>query len=450
MKLWPWLGVLYIAISAFTFFFLPNQKGHWLHTFNLWLPVFGTLVAITGRAFIKHDWAKTSAKGKQEFRRHFIAVMLIVATTVLLAILGFWDIDSPRYWRRPAQTAIFFATHYLPKSVVARTTNLALLTHPAGTTYSEIEEAALLYERVGETNRSSPLWLSLVQQDIEMGKDSQAIKHATLSQKANSNLKALVALVVLTNNSSTAKDQWVSEIQAKHPEHELSRVFQCIKQLESFGNAIPAPCTAVDWVHQRARNGKDEYLKIVQQIKDLPREAAQNIKQKEGEIANLANEQMLNRSEYASVTAKINHLNDWGWLEAGVQAGVDMLPLPKAGDTPGTWAFREGFCALPVARFVCRASDIAKAASDLEQRKQEAAKSRDNLAELIGLNNRLIEFYKADIKHWRSGEPLEELVSARNNLIPSFRSDVDANVSARRQQIGVSSLEAIDIATQQD
>lgn len=378
-------------------------------------------------------------------KRLRMIVITGVVTITLLAALGFWNADSARYWRRPAQSTLFFAARNAPRALVARLTRWALRTHVAGTTYAETEEAASLFERAGDGKAASALWLGLVRPDVASQNYDQAVRHAILSHNVVPNPNALVALVVLNENFLEARDHWISEIQSRYPDHELSRIFRGLEQLESFGNPLPASFEAVDWIHQKALSQQDEYQKISQQIEDLPNESARNIKQNETSIAKLTEEQEANQSKYVALSAEIDRLKREGTWDAVKEAVYNALPIPKAGDTWETYFAREGLCALPVIKWVCWLLDL-KPFYELRKKQKELTESRDLVAEIWRLNRSLISHHKSDIKYWRSNEPLEKLVRARESLIPAFRSDVEQNVFERREQVGIPVLEAIAIA----
>jgi len=376
-------------------------------------------------------------------KRLLVAVAGSLAlAAAILAGLGFWDADSPRYWRRPAQAVLFFAARHSPKSLVAPVTRWALATHVAGTSYEEAEEAASLLEQAGEGGSASVLWLSLVRMDVDSKNYERAVQHATSSHNAARNPDALVALIVLHQNSPEVRPRWISELQANYPNHELSQVFGCLEQLKSFNEALPSPCATVDWVREKAGSGKNEYQRISQQIRELPREAARNIKQNEDSIAALNKEQDEYGRKYEYITSEISRLETEGMMNATGDVIWKLLPLPEKGDTFESYITREGLCLVPVFRLFCAGAAL-KPYYDLLQRKQRLIKWRELVAEIVVLNRSIISKHRSDIKYWKSSEPLAKLESARAKLLPAFREEAEQNVFGRRPQIGIPAPQAI-------
>jgi hypothetical protein len=381
------------------------------------------------------------------WRRVLIGMSVAIITTVLLAVAGFWSPNSNWYWRRPTQAALLSGARHTPRRVSATLTQWALRAHTAGTTYEEAEEAATLFEGAGEATAASSLLLGLVRIDVASQQYDRAIRQATRSQKASSNSGALVALVVLHGDSEEERMGWVAALQAAHPEQEVSQVFWCLSQLQTLGNNLPQPCETVDWLRQRAQFGRAEYLRISQEIEALPRQAALKIKENEARIAELTKEENKHQSEYQSITAEIARLENEGWLDATGQAIIKALPLPKADDTLESYIAREGLCALPILRWLCRL-DVIEPYLDLRQRQQQLKELRDLTAKVLSLTRGIIEDHRSDIKYWQSKEPLEKLTNERQELLPTFRAEVEQNISNRRPHVGLALEEAIAIASQ--
>jgi hypothetical protein len=372
-----------------------------------------------------------------------ITASTIVATTSLLAVAGFWNPDSPRYWRRPAQATAFFGARHAPRSLVAPMTRLALRTHVAGTSYAEIEEAASLFENVGENKAASILWLSLVRMDVTSNKLDEAIRHATLSQTARPSEEALTALVSLNIKNSKSRGRWISELQTNYPENELSQVTLCLTQIESFDNAIPDPCQKVNWILEKATVSKNEYEKLSKQILNLPNEARLNIKKYEQEIA----DRNFKQGGYRSDLEEIDRQKSETVVNGVIGVIIELLPLPKAGDTLETYLSREGICLLPYVRWVCRAADLGPA-FEAKKQYQQLDERRELILELIRLNDELSNYARQKIEYWRSSKPLEELKKAKSNILPTFQGDVEETISANKGNAGLSLDEAISMATQ--
>lgn len=321
----------------------------------------------------------------------------------------------------------------------------ALQTHITGTSYAEIEEAASLFKGVEDNRAASTLWLGLVRLDVSTQDWEKASWHAALSQNAFPNPEALAALVLLNLKSPEDKRHWVLELRSSYPDSEISQVYTYLEQLKSFSDPLPASDALIGWVRQRAVSGKEEDLSLSQQIKDLPQEAARHIQQDELSIAQIMKEQEVYRRRYAGISAEISRLENEGLWDAIGQVIYKLLPLPEPGDTWETYLAREGLCALPIIKYFCALFNL-KPLFELRQNQQEATDSRARVAEIISLNESVISNHRSDIRYWQSSEPLEKLVHARESLIPSFRGDVEQNLLARREQVGLSVLEALTIA----
>lgn len=371
------------------------------------------------------------------------AVSATVAATALLAALGFWNVDSPRYWRHPAQATIFFGARHAPTSFIAPLTRLALRTHVVGTTYAETEEAATLFEKVGEHKAASLLWLSLVRIDANSNNPDEALRHATLSQNATPNEKALTALVILNIKNSASRGRWISELQTNYPENELSQITMCLTRIQSFENAVPASCQKVNWILEKVTAGKNEYEKLSKQILNLPGEARLNIKKYEQEIS----DRNLKLVEYTSDLAELDRQKSDATTNAIIEIIIDLLPLPKKNDTLETFLSREGICLLPLVRWVCGAAAL-RPAFEAKKQHQEIDEHREIILRLISLNDQLKNYARKELEYWQSGKPMEKLKKAKSNVLPIFRDQVEETVSAGKGNAGLSLVEAISMATQ--
>ena len=367
-----------------------------------------------------------------------IAVGLLAVVSGLLAAAGFWSPDSPRYWRRPAQSVLFFTARHAPRSLTAPLMRRALRTHAAGTRYDEAEEAAALFEGVGENRAAAQLRLGLVRVDATSDRLEQAVRHATLSQQDAPSEEALAALVVLTIKDAERRGQWASELQMAYPEHEMSLATLCLAQLQSFGNAVPVVCQKVGWVSEKAASGKGEYEKLSAQIRNLPNEARANIRKHEQEIAEREAEQQGYRADLADIDRQKSEAT----ADAVTGVIINLLPLPKSGDTLESFVAREGVCLLPYVRWFCAAGSLGPA-FDAKKRHQQLDEHRKIILELISLSDELNGYDRRNIEYWRSGAPLEKLKKAQGAILPAFRADVEETVSARRSTAGLPLDEAV-------
>lgn len=370
-------------------------------------------------------------------------LMVIPLIVGLLWLIGFFTPESDYYFRRPVQSALFLVTRITPNSIVAPVARLALKSHPEGTTHDEAKEIAQLFGQIGENEDASQLWLALARLDAESDRNAEAIEHAISSQNSYPNENALMMLVALNIKDSEGRVQWIAELQKSYPENELSQAAFCLTQTKSFESAISPSCQKVGWIFEKTKASKSENDKLAKRIENLPNETALNIKKLEDSISN----KEAKEEEYYSDLAEIDRQKSSAIADGIIGVIVDLLPIPKPGDDLETFVAREGICLLPYVRWVCRAASLGPA-FDAKKKVEELNKSRENILELIGLNNGLINSDRQKINYWQSSKPLEELKKAKNEVLPKFQNDVMETVYAKKESIGVSITEAITLITQ--
>ncbi len=370
-----------------------------------------------------------------------VAAATAAATAALLAFLGFWDRDSPRYWRGPAQATLLFAAHHMPSAWVARTARLALRVHTDGASYAELEQAALFFEKAGEAAAASTLHLALAGLDATSQNHRRAVFHAGRSDALAPSRDALLSLIVLERHSADAKASLVAKLQSRHPEHEFATTFKCLADVRSFNAELPDSC--IGWVRERATADRKRYVTLSRQIQNLPLETARQISSSHRAIAVLEKEQASLRSRQQSLNAQIAWFEKNGNWRATGKAVREMLPLPRSGDTVETWLVREVSCLLPVVRWLCRAGDVAKGFADVDEEKRQLAQERGQIASLLSGNESRLASHRETIRYWRGSAPMEKLTSARNALIHSFRRDVEETLFSRISQIGLRPTDAI-------
>jgi hypothetical protein len=152
-------------------------------------------------------------------------------------------------------------------------------------------------------------------------------------------------------------------------------------------------------------------------------------------------------ARYQGAVAKLAYLEKNGkWQAAGVGLANALLPLPQTGDTFETWLTREGICALPIIRWLRRASAMGDAFAKLQREREQWMQARDRAADEWRRNESTMSSCRSAIAYWRSEEPLARLVRARAALLPRFRTDVEATAFSHFTEIGIASSEALAMA----
>jgi len=370
-----------------------------------------------------------------------IAIYLTVQMLVLTLLwgIGFWTPASFRYWRRPAQFALFSLAVVMPRSQKARVTRWALLTHVDGTTYEELEKAARLFESAGDNESASLLWLGLARLDAISSNFEAAELHAMLSQTAAPNERALVAIVVLNINNPDLRDPWINQLQTHYSNSELALVTQCLSQVNSFVVEAPASCKPVGWINEKATASKNKWDDLSNQIRSLPNRRKIEIKKLEEDIT----KQESDRAENVVELEAIDQEKRDAVVAAGLEAIINLLPLPQPGDTLEKYLVREGLCLLPWVRWICRTVDVGGPVFNAMQRLKAFDEQRALILRLIGYKNDFIHRDLDRIEYWRSSKPLEELQAEKGNVLPAFQNDVRQTISARRESVGMERNEAI-------
>lgn len=379
--------------------------------------------------------------------RTVLLIVAIIATTGVFTKVGVWRPESPLYWRQCAQAAVLYAATHAPARFVARLTLTAIRTYPIGLSYGEMEQAAVLFDRVNEKEAASKLWLALTRLDIESNNVKRAQSHALLARNAHASEQAYISLINLTRHSPE-KRMFIAEFQTVYADHQLARAFGCLDALQSLDTEPPRACGTLDWVRQRAQAGREQYISLTEAIENLPIEAARNISEAQRAILRLTHDQSLLVNRHRTLVAELDDLEHNGAWAAGIEGAIKAtLPIPKPNDTLETWLTREGICLLPIVRWFCRVEDFTEPFAELQRKRQALTSERDNIAQKWRSNESTLHTSRASIKYWQSTEPLNKLVGARDALLPSFRKDVERAASNRYPKIGISTEEAITAVT---
>ena len=371
-------------------------------------------------------------------KKILVALTLLTLTAVALWGFGFWNPDSAIYWRRPAQTALLVNGRFLPRFLARRVTHLALRTHVEGSSAMEIQYAADIFKRIGDNKNAALLERTLSREAVLKSEFDKAIAHAKSSYQLDPNKAVVIDLVPLTIRQPEATE-WITQLQKVDPDHELSQATLCRSQLESFENEIPASCRRVQWVSETAESGQSEYNELVKEIEDLPAKRREKIAEYEADIAL----QEGKRSQYLAEIEDIERQKSEATASAAVEIGVDLLPLPKPGDTLGSWVAREGFCLLPYVRVFCAVNSASGPLARLKQRIDGLNELRRLTEVVIGYNNQAIKLNREMITYWESDQPLEELKRKKDNVLPKFGNNIADTIWSRKETTGLTLSEAI-------
>lgn len=377
-------------------------------------------------------------ESEQKMKKILLPIPLMLIATLSLWGLGLWTPSSSIYWRRPAQTTLLVTGRILPSFLSKRVTRLALTTHVEGNSPHEIEFAAVTFEKIAEKEIAGSLHRALVRVYASNGEIARAVQHARTSQQLASGEAVLGDLLTLTIKESEA-EQLISQIQQAYPDNELSQATLCRSQLESFENEIPESCQRIEWALEAANSGKSEYDDLSQQIEDLPQVAQTKIAEYEGKLMLEEAE----RSQHYAELEEIDQKKRQASIDAAIEIGVDMLPLPKPGDTAETFVVREGLCLFPIIRWICAALSAEGPITRMLERQKQLDELRELTAKVIGYNDDLIGRYRNMISYWQSDQPLQELNNQRDAIIPKFRDSITDTIWSRKETTGISVSDAI-------
>ena len=367
------------------------------------------------------------------------ATLAVSLSMGILALAGFWSIESPRHWRNATQSVFFFGARHAPKRFSASITGWALKINGVRTSYDELEESASLFEGSGQSKSAAAIWLALSRIDGASNNPGQAYHHALLSHSSSPNEKALEALVAYSKDVES-RNKWSAELQINYPNNDLSGITLCLTQLQSLEDSVPSSCEQINWLLEKVTASKTEFEELKQQILDLPEVAQANVEKYENEVS----ERDANAGQYYLDVQAIEQKKSEVKAKAVLQA---LLPIPKDGDTPESYVVREGICLLPVIRWACIAISAGESAAEAQKELQQLDYQLQNVQELIRLNTELRRYAADQIEYWKSSQPFEELKEAKRNVLPKFQADVEKMIVEMRHSLGLSIEDAIYIAT---
>jgi len=335
-----------------------------------------------------------------------------------------------------------FIGHILPTSVGRHITGWGLRTHIEGITYYELHEATLSYENADQKDVAAILRLGLVRLDAEQNKFNDASLHAARSQELVPSEDAILALALLNLHNGEIGKHWISELQAIYPENELSQMTLCVSQLQSFENAIPLSCQKVGWLSEKSSAGRQLFINLANEIRDLPAEAKKQIKKAEDEIAKENSELRSDRADLEEIDRDKRDVI----ADALGNAVINLLPLPLPGDDLEKFVAREGLCLFPVIRWICALIATGGPAVEANARLKTLDEYRAVVSRLIELREKSIDDSNKNIRYWKSNGPLNKLLKAKAEVLPTFLNDVNKVSHAKREKAGLSIHDAVEMA----
>lgn len=378
------------------------------------------------------------------FKYFFLITMAILPIVLLLWAIGFWNSQSPRYWRRPAQSVAFFSARHTPSRWTGSLTRWALRMHIIGTTYDELEEAANNFARVKENDTAARLLLTLAREDILSGRETSALNNIKLAYTIYPSEEALADIVIMTAKSKESNESWVSELRARYPLHHLNSAFECAETIKSFAVRPTASCLSLSWISEKTSSKVMEYNQLTRQIADLPDVSRRKVKALELSVSLGESKNSYYYSQLADLDQEKTNLV----LRKVGNVIWKLLPLPEPGDTFETWLAREAIvCKIPYIRFFCKAEAFTPLL-DISKEQERIESDKSDIRYQISLNNNVLSRYRNDLSYWKSNKPFQELVTQRENLVHQFQDEIRQTVYTMKDQIGNSISEAIFYVTE--
>jgi hypothetical protein len=387
---------------------------------------------MTTIAMRRSPWIASRLTSLVDTRRKKIvatAAGVNVVLVAVLALLGLWDDDSPRYWRRLAQDVVLAAADRAPANRAPGLTRTALRVHRAGVTPAEMDRAAGIFLRAGDRASAARLHLGLVRANAAAGNLPAAMAHARRADQLAPGPEALGALVVLADPGTDAGRQAVAAMQARYPRSELSQAFDCVKRVTSFAVALPASCQAYPLTRQPAAAAVADHQRIERELAGLPQKRTEQIAwYGDWEIR-----------EYAAMQRASTELKRAGFLTAILESIWRTIAgmLPQSGERLSTWFWRNLFCSTRI-RWLCVLND-----ANLEPIVDRMEERRSLKVELASAT-RAWGIAMDGLDYWNSSKPHDLLVSERATLASTFRGEVYTALKARRKTVGIDRDAAID------
>lgn len=364
--------------------------------------------------------------------------LIAIALAGGLWLSGFWDMKSQRYWRHYGQTILFFVAEKVPvrsdtREVQLSLTKLALRTHKAGITTEELDRASLLFERAGAPVEAAELLMALVRRDAKNHQLDAARSHAARSARLRPSSTALLNLVTLNQYDIQERSKWVVKLQAAFPQHEIGLAYRCLGEYRDLEQDPPESCNSVDWANRLAWHRRNEYKRLTEAIKNYEELAAKEVGTLEAELEQYSGDIVGYRRDLEDLNREASGLG----FVAIVETAFDWLPIPKPNDTPETFIVREGLCAFPYLRWVCRLGSVGEALGRMDKRKATLAERATRLTELLRLTASLMEYRRYAIKEWQSGRKLEAFKTELGYQHEWFWREVENAVFRKCPELGV-------------
>jgi hypothetical protein len=340
--------------------------------------------------------------------KKWIAGLILTGLAIGLWWAGFWNASSPRHWRHYCQSAMFAVAKRLPERAETRKTKAylvraALRTHKVGITTEELELSSKILADSGFPQEAASLLLALVRRDMQTYDVDAARAHAARSAELDEKESTLLTLILLNRGDIEARSRWVVKLQNGFPANEVSSAYYCLGAYRSLANPVPYHCRQLNWLQRIATARHNEYRRLEDAVASYPELAGREVQKLEAAIEERVADQMRYSNDLRGLQSEAAGLGFVAFLEAG----LEMLPLPKKGDTVESFLVREGACALPYVRWACRLGAVGQAVDRMNIRKAAIAERVSNLAELVRLNDSLMGYDRDCIEEWRSGRKLE-------------------------------------------
>jgi hypothetical protein len=126
------------------------------------------------------------------------------------------------------------------------------------------------------------------------------------------------------------------------------------------------------------------------------------------------------------------------------QAIKEILPIPKDGDSVKTFVVREGICASPYIRVICRIGAIGDAYDGMNKGQATIDQQLGEIDAQYRANEGQVATLTGEINYWASSQPLERLQGERTQLLPNFQRQVHDEMHRRYPEPGIPFREAIE------
>ncbi|HLG54460.1 MAG TPA: hypothetical protein VI485_03960 [Vicinamibacterales bacterium] len=249
----------------------------------------------------------------------------------------------------------------------------------------------------------------------------------------NRSANTLINLLVLNRHDQDGRAKWTMQLQESFPAEPLVAALRCLDDYDNLALDPPAACAEVDWALTRAQHRHREYTRLSRTIADYLSIAAEQIDKLQAEVDRYGWDQIKYRDELETLQRQASQL---GWIAAG-EFALDILPLPKSGDTLESYAVREGLCAVKWVNWVCAIGSAGNALSRMDQRKAELSARAKNLVDLINGAEWLAQYDRDRIQEWQSGKKLQDYKADLDNQHRWFWGELDNEIFRHCPELGL-------------